>query len=152
MSSSIFCHYFQISLYVNGSCDPQRGMSEPPQKYPALGWAVRNRRPSRTAGGAWGEGQPLRPNLSSTTLCHKNGWCFISWNSKEIANKIPQSWSPPAEKLDKSSYFQHIAETKQPYTMTRPSTKATSPKRQGASQGTPSETPRGKRRPAPPQG
>ena len=48
--------------------------------------------------------------------------------------------------------FSMLMKQKQPYTMTRPSTKATSPKRQGASQGTPSETPRGKRRPAPPQG
>ena len=35
----------------------------------------------------------------------ENGWCFISWNSKGITNKIPQSWSPPAENWRKSIYF-----------------------------------------------
>ena len=27
-----------------------------------------------------------------------SGWCFISWSSKGITNKIPQSWGPAAEK------------------------------------------------------
>ena len=31
----------------------------------------------------------------------ENGWCLISWSSKGITNKILQSWSPPAEKLEK---------------------------------------------------
>ena len=34
-----------------------------------------------------------------------NGWCFISWNSKGITNKVPPSWSPSAEKLEKKSLF-----------------------------------------------
>ena len=50
----------------------------------------------------------------------ENGWCFISWNSKEITSKIAQSWSPPAEKWRKTYIFQHIAETKQPCAMTEP--------------------------------
>ena len=35
----------------------------------------------------------------------ENGWCFISWNSKEITNKISQSWSPPAENGEKHIFF-----------------------------------------------
>ena len=31
----------------------------------------------------------------------ENGWCLFPWNSKRIINKLPQSWSPPAEKLEK---------------------------------------------------
>ena len=34
-----------------------------------------------------------------------NGWRFISWDSKEITNKVPPSWSPSAEKLEKKSLF-----------------------------------------------
>ena len=34
-----------------------------------------------------------------------NGWCFISWNSKGVTNKMPQSWSPSAGKLEKRLYF-----------------------------------------------
>ena len=33
------------------------------------------------------------------------GWCFISWNSKGVTNKVPPSWSPSAEKLEKKSLF-----------------------------------------------
>ena len=28
-----------------------------------------------------------------------SGWCFISWNFKGITDKMPQPWSPSAEKV-----------------------------------------------------
>ena len=34
-------------------------------------------------------------------LCHRSGWCLISWNSKGIPQKMPQSWSPSAKILIK---------------------------------------------------
>ena len=49
-----------------------------------------------------------------------NGWCFISWNSKGIANKMPQLWNPSTKNLRKILYFHHTVEIKQPYTMTEP--------------------------------
>ena len=50
----------------------------------------------------------------------EDGWYVISWNFKGIANKIPQSWSPSAKNWRKNLYFQHIADMKQPDTMTAP--------------------------------
>ena len=37
-------------------------------------------------------------------LCH-NGWCFISWNSKEITNKIPPITEPTSGKFWKKHIF-----------------------------------------------
>ena len=49
-----------------------------------------------------------------------NGWCFISWNSKGIANKMPQPWSPSAEKLEKNPFCYHTMEVKRTHAMTGP--------------------------------
>ena len=57
-------------------------------------------------GAAWKPCGDIRPfDVFLNGCAIENGWCFISWNSKWMTNKIPQSWSPPAENLDKKHIF-----------------------------------------------
>ena len=74
-----------------------------------------------------------------------NGWCFISWNSKGITNKVPPSWSPSAEKLEKKSLFSAFCWNKTTICYDRAFLKRTTTNRWNASALGPTTEKQGKR-------